>query len=199
MKIGLFFGSFNPVRIGHKVIASYLADFTDLDKVMFVVSPQNPLKQKISLLDQYHRLQIIRAEIEDNSKLEVSDIEFDMPKPSYTIDTLVRLKENYPENNYSIIMGSDNLQNFHKWKNYEQILEDYSVYVCPRPGYEISGSHKNIHIIEGVPQMEISSSFIRKSIKEGKDISYLMPEKAWIYTDEMNFQALSTKYLFLLL
>ena len=187
MKIGLFFGSFNPIHIGHKVIASYLVDFTDLDKVMFVVSPQNPLKQKISLLDQYHRLQIIRAEIEDNSNLEVSDIEFDMPKPSYTIDTLVRLKEKYPENNYSIIMGSDNLQNFHKWKNYEQILEDYSVYVYPRPGYEINGSHKNIHIIEGVPQMEISSSFIRKAIKEGKDISYLMPEKAWIYTDEMNF------------
>ena len=185
--MGLFFGSFNPIHIGHKVIASYLVDFTDLDKVMFVVSPQNPLKQKISLLDQYHRLQIIRAEIEDNSNLEVSDIEFDMPKPSYTIDTLVRLKEKYPENDYSIIMGSDNLQNFHKWKNYEQILEDYSVYVYPRPGYEISGSHKNIHVIEGVPQMEISSSFIRKSIKEGKDISYLMPEKAWIYTDEMNF------------
>ena len=187
MKIGLFFGSFNPIHIGHKVIASYLVDFTDLDKVMFLVSPQNPLKQKISLLDQYHRLQIIRAEIEDNSNLEVSDIEFDMPKPSYTIDTLVRLKEKYPENDYSIIMGSDNLQNFHKWKNYEQILEDYSVYVYPRPGYEISGSHKNIHLIEGVPQMEISSSFIRKAIKEGKDISYLMPEKAWIYTDEMNF------------
>ena len=187
MKIGLFFGSFNPIHIGHKVIASYLVDFTDLDRVMFVVSPQNPLKQKKNLLDQYQRLQIIRAEIEDNSKLEVSDIEFDMPKPSYTIDTLVRLKEKYPENDYSIIMGSDNLQNFHKWKNYEQILEDYSIYVYPRPGYEISGSHKNIHIIEGVPQMEISSSFIRKSIKEGKDISYLMPEKAWIYTDEMNF------------
>ena len=187
MKIGLFFGSFNPIHIGHKVIASYLVDFTDLDKVMFLVSPQNPFKQKISLLDQYHRLQIIRAEIEDNLKLEVSDIEFDMPKPSYTIDTLVRLKEKYPENDYSIIMGSDNLQNFHKWKNYEQILEDYSVYIYPRPGYEISGSHKNIHLIEGAPQMEISSSFIRKSIKEGKDISYLMPEKAWIYTDEMNF------------
>ena len=187
MKIGLFFGSFNPIHIGHKVIASYLVDFTDLDKVMFVVSPLNPLKQKISLLDQYHRLQIIRSEIEDNSKLEVSDIEFDMPKPSYTIDTLVRLKEKYPENNYSIIMGSDNLQNFHKWKNYEQILEDYSVYVYPRPGFEISGTYKNIHIIEEVPQMEISASFIRNSIKQGKDISYLMPEKAWKYTDEMNF------------
>jgi len=187
MKIGLFFGSFNPMHIGHKIIASYIAEFSDLDKVMFIVSPQNPLKQKISLLDQYHRLQIIRAEIEDNSKLEVSDIEFTMQKPSYTIDTLVRVKEKYPENDYSIIMGSDNLQNFHKWKNYEQILKDYSVYVYPRPGNEINGSHKNIHIIEGVPQIEISSSFIRKSIKEGKDISCLMPEKAWTYIDEMNF------------
>ena len=187
MKIGLFFGSFNPIHIGHKVIASYLIDFTDLDKVKFVVSPQNPLKQKISLLDQYHRLQIIRSEVEDNPKLEVSDIEFSMPQPSYTIDTLVRLKEERPENEYAIIMGADNLQNFHKWKNYEQILEDYSVYIYPRPGHEIKGSHANTHIIEGVPQMEISSSFIRKSIKEGKDISYLMPEKAWVYIDKMNF------------
>ena len=110
-----------------------------------------------------------------------------MSYPSYTIDTLVRLNEIHPKNNYSIIMGSDNLQNFHKWKNYEQILEDYSVYVYPRPGYRISNPHKNIHIVEGVPQMEISSSFIRKSIKEKKDVSYLMPEKAWKYTDEMNF------------
>jgi len=187
MKIGLFFGSFNPIHIGHKVIASYLVGFTNLEKIMFVVSPQNPLKQKISLLDQYHRLQIIRAEIEDNLKLSVSDIEFSMPKPSYTIDTLVRLKEDHPENEYAIIMGSDNLKNFYKWKNYEQILEDYSIYVYPRKGYEIKGFHKNIYIIEGVPQMEISSSFIRKSIKEGKDVSYLMPEKAWKYMHEMNF------------
>jgi len=182
-----FFGSFNPIHIGHKVIASYLVDFIDLDKVIFVVSPQNPLKQKISLLDQSHRLQIIRAEVEDNPKLEVSDIEFTMPKPSYTIDTLVRLKEKYPKNDYSIIMGSDNFQNFHKWKNYEQILEDYFVYVYPRPGIEINGTHQNICIVDDVPQMEISASFIRNSIKEGKDVSYLMPEKAWIYMDEMNF------------
>ena len=187
MKIGLFFGSFNPMHIGHKIIASYMVEFSNLDKVMFVVSPQNPLKQKNSLLEQYHRLQIIRAEIEDNPKLSVSDIEFKMPQPSYTIDTLVRLKEEHPENDYALIMGADNLQNFHKWKNYEQILENYSIYVYPRPGIEIEGTHKNIHIIDGVPQMEISSSFIRKSIKEGKDISYLMPEKAWKYTDEMNF------------
>ena len=187
MKIGLFFGSFNPMHIGHKIIASYIAEFSELEKVMFVVSPQNPFKEKKNLLNQYHRLQIIRIEIEDLNKLDVSDIEFKMSYPSYTIDTLVRLNEIHPKNNYSIIMGSDNLQNFHKWKNYEQILEDYSVYVYPRPGYRISSPHKNIHIVEGVPQIEISSSFIRKSIKEKKDVSYLMPEKAWKYTDEMNF------------
>ena len=187
MKIGLFFGSFNPMHVGHKVIASYLAEFSDLEKVMFVVSPQNPFKEKKSLLDQNHRLQIIRAEVHDNNKLDVTDIEFSMPQPSYTIDTLVRLKEDYPENEYSLIIGSDNLQNFHKWKNYEQILEDYSIYVYPRPGFEIKGSHKNIHIVNGVPQMEISASFIRNSIKERNDVSYLMPEKAWKYTDEMNF------------
>lgn len=187
MKIGLFFGSFNPFHIGHKVIASYLVNFTELNKVMFVVSPQNPHKTKISLLDQYHRLQIIRAEIEDNSKLTVSDIEFHMEKPSYTIDTLVRLKEMHPENKYAIIMGSDNLKTFDQWKNYRQILKDYLVYVYPRPRNAITLSHKNIHVIEEVPQMEISASFIRESIKAGKDVSYLMPEKAWKYTDEMNF------------
>ena len=187
MKIGLFFGSFNPMHIGHKAIASYMAEFTDLEKVCFVVSPQNPLKQKQTLLDQHHRLMIIRMEVEDNPKLQDSDIEFSMPQPSYTIDTLVRLKEEHPENEYALIMGADNLQNFHKWKNYEQILKDYSIYVYPRPGIEIDGSHKNVHIVEGVPQMEISASFIRESIKRKKDVSYLMPEKAWQYIDEMNF------------
>ena len=160
MKIGLFFGSFNPMHIGHKIIASYMEEFTNLEKVCFVVSPQNPLKKKQNLLDQYHRLMIIRMELEDNPKLEVSDIEFGMPQPSYSIDTLVRLKEEHPENEYALIMGADNLQNFHKWKNYEQILADYSVYVYPRPGIEISGKHENIHIVKGVPQMEISASFI---------------------------------------
>ena len=187
MKIGLFFGSFNPMHIGHKIIASYMVEFSDLGKVIFVVSPENPLKKKNTLLDQYHRLQIIRAEAEDNPKLAVSDIEFSMPKPSYTIDTLLRLKEDYAENEYVLIMGADNLQNFYKWKNYEQILENYSIYVYPRPGIEINGTHQNIHIVNDVPQMEISASFIRDSIKQGKDVSYLMPEKAWKYIDEMNF------------
>jgi len=187
MKIGLYFGSFNPMHIGHKVIASYMTEFSNLDKVIFVVSPQNPLKNKPSLLDEYHRLMIIRMEVEDNPKLEVSDIEFNMPQPSYTIDTLVRLKEKHPENDYAVIMGADNLQNFHKWKNYNEILENYSVYVYPRIGFEINHEHENIHVLEDVPQMDISASFIRKSINEKRDVSYLIPEKAWKYIDEMNF------------
>ena len=187
MKIGLFFGSFNPMHIGHKIIASYMAEFSSLDQVMFVVSPQSPCKKKQSLLDQHHRLMIIRMEIEDNSKLQVSDIEFSMPQPSYTIDTLLRLKEQHPENEYALIMGADNLQNFHKWKNYQQILKDYSVYVFPRPGFPISCMHENIHIIKDIPQMGISALVVRNSIKEGKDVSSLMPEKAWKYTNEMNF------------
>jgi nicotinate-nucleotide adenylyltransferase len=187
MRIGLFFGSFNPMHIGHKIIASYVAEFSDLEKVFFVVSPQNPLKKKQSLLDQHQRLMIIRMVVEDNSKLQVSDIEFSMTQPSYTIDTLMRLKEKYPENEYILIMGADNLKNFHKWKNYEQILQDYSIYVCPRPGIKIDVSHKNIHIIKNVPLMDISASFIRDSIKQKKDVSYLMPEKVWQYIEEMNF------------
>ena len=187
MKVGLFFGSFNPMHIGHKSIASYMVEFTDLEKVCFVVSPQNPLKRKGTLLNQHHRLMIIRLEIEDSAKLQVSDIEFNMPQPSYTIDTLTRLKERYSENEYALIMGADNLQTLHKWKNYKQILSEYSIYVYPRPGVEISEKHKNIHIVEGVPQIDISASFIRECIKTNKDTSYLIPEKAWQYIDKMNF------------
>ena len=187
MKIGLFFGSFNPMHIGHKIIASYIQEFSDLDKVMFIVSPKNPFKKKESLLDEHHRLMIIRMEVEDNTKLEVSNIDFSMPQPSYTIDTLVRLQEKYPKNEYSLIMGADNLQNIHKWKNYQQILDNYTIYIYARSGFEIKNSHNNIHVVKGVPELDISSSFIRKSIKEGKNISYLMPEKAWKYLNEMNF------------
>jgi len=187
MNIGLFFGSFNPLHLGHKLIASYIVDSTYLDKVCFVVSPQNPLKIKKSLLDEHHRLQIIKAEIEDNNKLEVSDIEFSMPIPSYTIDTLVRIKEQHPKNNYILIMGSDNLNNFHKWKNYEKIIQDYEIFVYKRPGNQKVKHYSNVTILEGVPHIEISSSLIRKSIKAGKDVSYFMPEKAWKYMEEMNF------------
>lgn len=164
-----------------------MVEFSDLDKVYFVVSPQNPLKDKPSLLDQHHRLMIIRMEVEDNPKLYASDIEFHLSKPSYTIDTLAYLQEEYPEDEFSLIMGADNMKNFHKWKNYEQILANYSIYVYPRPGIEITGKHKNICMVSGVPEMEISASFIRESIKARKNVSYLVPEKAWQYIDEMNF------------
>ena len=192
MKIGLFFGSFNPIHIGHKFIASYIAEFTNLDKVMFIVSPQSPLKEKKTLLNQYHRLQIIRAEIEDNSDLEVSDIEFSMPQPSYTIDTLVWLEEKYPKHEFSLIIGSDNLSTFNKWKNYKEILENYIIYVYKRKQDDSSvkkdfEKHKNVFFINDVPTIEISASFIRKAIKAGKDVSYMIPEKAWKYIDEMNF------------
>tara|TARA_B100000902_G_scaffold155401_1_gene151849 strand:- start:31345 stop:31917 length:573 start_codon:yes stop_codon:yes gene_type:complete len=187
MRIGLFFGSFNPMHIGHKVIASYMTEFTDLQQVWFVVSPQNPNKEKESLLDQYHRLMIIRMEVEDNPKLVASDIEFNLSTPSYTIDTLTYLKEQYPMHEFALIIGSDNINNIHKWKNYKQILDEFSVYVYPRPGNDFHNYHDNIYIINNVPLMEVSASFIRDAIKEGKDVSFLIPEKAWEYIDQMNF------------
>lgn len=187
MKIGLFFGSFNPFHIGHKAIASYMVEFTDLSKICFIVSPQSPHKIKKSLLDQYHRLMIIRMDIEDNPKLQVSDIEFSMPKPSYTIDTLTYLNDKHPNNEYVLIMGEDNLQTIHKWKNYKEILDQYKIYVYPRPLIKNNINHKNIYLINEAPQMDISASFIRKSIKQKKDVSCFIPERAWKYIDEMNF------------
>ena len=154
---------------------------------MLVVSPQNPFKAKKSLLNQHHRLMIIKSEIENNNKLLVSDIEFSMPQPSYTIDTLVRLKEKNPDDEYVIIIGSDNLKNLHKWKNYSQIISDFKIYVYPRNGFDNYIDDENIYLIKDVPQMEVSASFIRNSIKLGKDVSYLVPDNAWKYIDEMNF------------
>ena len=187
MRIGLFLGFFNPIHIGHKVIVSYMAEFSDLQQVWFVVSPQNPLKNKKTLLDQYHRIQIIRRDVEDQNNLFVSDIELALPVPSYTINTLVHLKEKYPDYIFSLIMGSDNIKTLNKWKNYQQILEDYKIYVYPRYGYEVKLEHNNITYLDGVPMMDISAMFIRKSIKQGRDISSLVPCKAWKYIEEMNF------------
>lgn len=187
MQIGLFFGSFNPFHIGHKIIASYIVEFTIIDQVWFIVSPQNPFKQKKNLLDEYHRLQIIRVEVEDNPKLKVSNIEFDLPKPSYTIDTLAYLNEKYPNEIFSLIMGTDNLETFYKWKNYEQILTNYSILAYPRNKIMPKEVYENVTIVHGVPEIDISSSFIRNNIKKGIDVSYLVPEKAWKYIDEMNF------------
>ncbi len=196
MKIGLFFGSFNPIHVGHLVIANYMADYTELDQVWLVVSPQNPLKDKKTLLAETHRLALVRVAIEDNLKLKTSDIEFKLPVPSYTATTLAYLKEKHPDHTFSLLMGEDNLRTFHKWYNYEEILNNHKLYVYPRaveakegtkePKEEIA-KHENIKYCKEVPVMKISSSFIRNSIKEGKEVRYLLTEPVHKYVDEMNF------------
>lgn len=187
-KVGLFFGSFNPVHNGHMIIANYILEYTELEQIFFVVSPQNPFKEKANLLEDYHRLALIREAIGENDKFHACDIEFKMPKPSYTIDTLTYLKEKYPEKIFSLIMGSDNLQNFHKWKNANQIIENHILYIYPRPGFDDTKFKevKNITLIKA-PLMEISATFIRNAVKEKKDIRYFLPEKAWKYLKEMHF------------
>lgn len=187
-KIGLFFGSYNPIHIGHLIIANYFAEYTDLDKIWFVVSPQNPFKEKKSLLADHHRLALARIATEDDLRFWVSDMEFQMPKPSYTIDTLTYLQEKYPDKQLILVAGSDQLPNFYKWKNADRILEFYEMYVYARPGYKGSqyDGHPNVKVFN-TPQMEISSSFIRKSIKERKDMRYMLPPKVWEYICEMHF------------
>lgn len=187
MKIGLFFGSFNPVHIGHMAIANYFAEFADLDQIWFVVSPQNPLKEKSFLLNEYDRLHLVRLATEDSPKLKATDIEFHLSKPSYTIDTLTHLSEKFPQLHFVLIMGSDNLASLCKWKNHEMILKYYSIYVYPR--LESDGGDFNDHPsvkLFAVPLMEISSSFIRQSIKDGKSMRHFLPEKVFGYIDEMN-------------
>lgn len=187
-KIGLFFGSFNPIHIGHLVIASWFVEFTDVDKVWFVVSPQNPFKEKKSLLADHHRLALVRIAVEEDARFHVSDIEFRMPLPSYTIDTLTYLEEKYPDKKFVILTGSDQLPTFDKWKNPERLLELYQMYVYARPGYKGSNydNHPKVRIFE-TPLMDISSTFIRQAIHEKKDIRYLLPAKVWDYLLEMHF------------
>jgi nicotinate-nucleotide adenylyltransferase len=188
LKTGLFFGSFNPIHIGHMILAGYMAEFTDLEQVWFVVSPHNPLKIKSTLLDDYHRLELVRLAIGEDKKLAVSDIEFRLPKPSYTIDSLAYMKEKYPSRDFVLIMGEDNLASINKWKNYEKLLENYLIYVYPRAGYD-GDSYKNHPSVKFVdaPIVEISSTFIRNAIKSGKNIQYMLPEKVYNYILEMNF------------
>lgn len=190
MKIGLYFGSFNPIHIGHMAIANYIVSFSELEQLWFVISPQNPFKEKKSLLPDYHRLELVRRAIGDNSNMLASNIEFSMPQPSFTIDTLVRFAEKYPQHSFSIIMGADNLKTLHKWKNYEQIIENYNIVVYPRPGISWNRIDEEImqkvEIVEA-PQMDVSSSFIRKSIASDKDVRYFMPSEVYQYIDEMNF------------
>ncbi len=188
MKIGLFFGSFNPIHIGHLAIANYMAEYTNLEQIWFVVSPQNPFKNKSSLLADYHRLELVNRAIERYPNFKASNVEFSMPQPSFTIDTLTYLKEKNPSHQFSLIVGSDNLKNFSKWKNHDLILENHDLFVYPRPNFESESItlDGNIYIVNA-PLIEISSSFIRKAIKDKKDIPYFIPEKAHNYLKEMHF------------
>lgn len=186
MKIGLFFGSFNPVHNGHLIIANYIRETTGLDNVWLVVSPHNPLKQKESLLNEHDRLHLINLAIEGNDKLRASSIEFELPRPSYTIDTLTYLKEKYPQHQFALIMGSDNLATLHKWKNYQLLLNN-PIYVYKRRGTEQNpyADNKNITVFE-MPYLDISATFIRDNIKRGISMQYFLPEKVWEYVKDMN-------------
>ena len=177
MKIGLLFGSFNPIHIGHLIIANYMANFTTLDSVWLVVSPQNPLKKYHDLINTYDRLEMCKLATDNSIKLEVSDVELKLPQPSYTIDTLTHLKEKYPQHEFALIMGSDNLVSLPKWKNYKLILRDYRIYVYPRPGYENTdlATHPSVTITM-TPLMELSATFIRQSIAQKKNVQYFVPD-----------------------
>ena len=176
-KIGLFFGSFNPIHLGHMIIANIMAENADLNKVWFVVSPQNPFKPSKGLLHEFDRYDMVKAAIADHYKLEVSDVEFNLPKPSYTIHTLAYLTEKFPGRDFKVIIGEDNLENFAKWKNHEQILDQFGLYVYPRPHVTNSElkRHSNVKMIEA-PLLDISATYIRNCIKNNKSIRYLVPE-----------------------
>ena len=177
MNIGLFFGSFNPIHVGHLIIANTVAHTTDLEQVWFVVSPQNPFKKTKSLLHEFDRFDMVERAIADNSRLKATNIEFSMPKPSYTIDTLTRLVEKYPQHQFRLIMGEDNLAQFANWKNHQAILDYYSLYVYPRPRSAESEfkSHPNVRLVEA-PLLDISATFIRESIRTNRPIRYMVPE-----------------------
>lgn len=189
MKIGLFFGTFNPIHVGHLIIANHLINNSDLEAVWFVITPLNPFKKKSSLLADYHRLAMVRIAVEDYPNLHASDIEFQLPQPNYTITTLAYIEEKHPQHQFNLIMGEDNLQSFHKWKNYDVILENYDLYVYPRIGKaKVSQFETNpkVHKI-AAPIIELSATAIRKAIKKGQEIRPLLPCKVWKYLDEMNF------------
>jgi nicotinate-nucleotide adenylyltransferase len=186
-RIGLYFGSFNPVHNGHLMIGNYLAEYGELDQVWFVISPLNPFKDEKSLLPDYHRRELLTRAIGDYAKFRVSSVEFKLPKPSYTIDTLEYLTKEYPSYVFSLIMGSDQLPDFQRWKNPEKILENFRILVYPRAGdQQVPFTHPSIQLVDA-PEIEISSSFIRKAISEKKDVRFYMPPLTWQYLDEMHF------------
>ena len=177
MKIGLYFGSFNPVHNGHLIIATHLANNTNLQQIWFVVSPQNPLKLSNSLINEHHRKHLIDLAIEGEKKLRTSNIEFSLPRPSYTIDTLTYLQEKYPQHQFSIIMGSDSFSNIKKWKNFEILLRNFEIFIYQRPGFKVKEEmiSNNVKVIDA-PLLQISSTHIRNLIKEKKSIRYLVPD-----------------------
>jgi len=184
LKTGLFFGSYNPIHTGHLIIANYMANHTGLDEVWLVVSPHNPLKDKAGLSNMYDRLEMATLATHKTENIKVSDIEFSLPQPSYTIDTLTHLHERYPTKEFVLIMGADNLVSFKKWKNYEVLLKNYQIYVYPRPGADVSEwkNHPAITFTD-TPLMEISSTFIRKAVKEGKNVQFFLPDKVIDFID----------------
>lgn len=188
MKIGIFSGSFNPIHIGHLILANYITEFTDVEEVWFLVTPQNPLKEDADLLDENIRLEMTRLALEDYPKLKVSDFEFSLPKPSYTVTTLETLDEAYPEHEFSLVIGADNWENFHQWKDFKKILARYKIYVYPRLDSKLSISKELRGRIEALesPVMELSSTFIRDSIIEGKDLRAFMPTAVYDYIVKEN-------------
>lgn len=190
-KVGLFFGTFNPIHVGHLILANHFAEFTDLEQVWFIITPRSPFKLKSSLLGNHHRFQMVYEAINDYPKLIASDIEFNLPQPNFTIDTLVRLSERYEEKyEFVLLMGEDNLKGLMRWKNYEAILSYYDIYVYPRKSEAVwpeeLKNHPKIHRVDA-PVIEISSTFIREQHKAGKNIRPMLPEAVWKYMDEMNF------------
>ena len=189
-KIGLYFGTFNPIHIGHLILANHFAETTDIDEVWFVVTPQNPIKKKDSILGNRQRLELVYRATKDYPKLHPSDIEFELPIPNYTINSLTLLEEKHPNKHFTLLMGEDNLVNFPKWKNYDLILERYELYVYPRhserPIPEQLQDHSKINLIDA-PKIELSSFAIRTAIKKGQNVQPLLPPESWSYLDEMNF------------
>jgi nicotinate-nucleotide adenylyltransferase len=176
MKIGLYFGSFNPVHIGHLIIANHILNTTSLQQVWLIVSPHNPLKKSASLLNEYHRLHLVQCAIEGENNLKASNVEFHLPKPSYTINTLTYLEEKFPDREFAVIMGSDSFCNIDKWKNYEVLLKKYELYIYKRPGFDIKNPVNSNITILNAPLLEISSTHIRELIKQNKSIRYLVPD-----------------------
>lgn len=190
MKVGLYFGTFNPIHVGHIIIANHLVEYSDLDEIWMVVTPHNPHKKKNSLLENHHRYELVYIALEKYPKIKPTDIEFKLPQPNYTVKTLAFIDEKYPQHEFSLIMGEDNLQSFHKWKNYETILENHEIYCYPRIAEgktkTMFENHHKIHKV-AAPIIQISATLIRQGIKNNKNVEPMLPKQVWKYIDEMNF------------